>query len=121
MEHLRGRVINVPISVLDLHGVAQVVANACRGPGGYVGVCNVHSLVTAGRDAELKEALECSVANTADGMPLVWALRLLGFEHAARVYGQALMESLMGDESWGVGRHFLIGSTSGVQERLVQR
>src|SRR5713101_2325006 len=107
MKHLRGRVINVPISVLGLEGVAGVVANACGDHGGYVGICNVHSVVTASRDSELKEALEGSIANTADGMPLVWALRLLGFGQASRVYGQALMESLMGDSSWGVERHFL--------------
>ncbi|HLZ33274.1 MAG TPA: WecB/TagA/CpsF family glycosyltransferase, partial [Nitrospira sp.] len=110
--------LGVPISVVDLSLAKRLVAAASQQSGGYVGVCNVHSVVSAGRDHELNQALAGSLFNTADGMPLVWALRLLGYRSAVRVYGQALMESLF--SSLETRRHYLIGSTETVQEQLVR-
>src|SRR5437879_1781102 len=113
----RHRLLGVPISVLSLPEVVTAVARAARGAGGYVGVCNVHSVVTAVRDTDLGEALENALVNTPDGMPLVWALRLLGYSSATRVYGQLLMETLSASRE--VRRHYLVGSTDDVQRRLL--
>jgi len=115
--HLRHRLLGVPISVLSLPQVTTIVAGQVRSTGGYIGVCNVHSVITAGRDRDLRHALDNALVNTADGMPLVWALRLLGYRAAERVYGQALMEALLGSSN--VSRHFLVGSTDHVQQRLL--
>lgn len=107
------------MSVLDANGVATTVAEAIRGRGGYVTVCNVHSVITSARDSELRQALLESIANTADGMPLVWALRLLGHRDAARVTGRELMVRMLDGQGYGLTRHFLLGSSEHVQQRLL--
>jgi len=57
----------------------------------YIGICNVHSTTCSSWVPELRKALLNSDMNTADGMPLVWMQRLLGFKKASRVYGPTLM------------------------------
>ena len=119
MTHPRAGLLGVPISLLDGAGVQDEVVRTAGANGGYVTVCNVHSLVTAQHDAELREALIGSSVNCADGMPLVWGLRLLGHRNARRAYGQALMERLLGCVEGGVRRHYFLGSTETVQRRLL--
>ena len=118
-SHQRHRLLGIPISVMSLPEVVTAVAYGATETGGYVGVCNVHSLITASRDDELRHALEGGLINTADGMPLVWALRLLGYRSTTRVYGQALMEALLASRR--IRRHYLVGSTDDVQRRLLTR
>ena len=57
----------------------------------YIAICNVHSVTAASWTPGLKDALERSDMNTADGIPLVWMQRLLGYGKASRVYGPTLM------------------------------
>jgi len=118
-SHQRHRLLGIPISVMSLPEVVTAVAYGATETGGYVGVCNVHSLITASRDDELRHALEGGLINTPDGMPLVWALRLLGYRSTTRVYGQALMEALLASRR--IRRHYLVGSTDDVQRRLLTR
>jgi N-acetylglucosaminyldiphosphoundecaprenol N-acetyl-beta-D-mannosaminyltransferase len=73
-------------------------------------VVNVDKLVKARNDAELRRIInECALIN-ADGMPVVWASRLLGKPLKERVAGVDLFESLMkrsADKGWRV---FLLGA-----------
>jgi len=99
--------------------VCSIVAKAARSTGGYVTVCNVHSLVTARNDSEHLKALLDSLANVADGMPLVWAARMLGHP-VTQVRGQALFERLLAGDDIDVKRHYLIGATARTQGLLVE-
>ena len=118
MSRPRIQLLEVPLSLHTPDGVVGAVSDASAGPGGYIVVCNVHSVMTARRDSELRKALEESLATTLDGMPLVWGLRALG-HHAERLYGQALMERLLGGVDGRITRHYFIGSTDLVQQRLL--
>lgn len=73
-------------------------------------VVNVDKLVKASRDEQLRRIInECALIN-ADGMPVVWASRLLGKPLKERVAGIDLFEALMGraaDKGWRV---FLLGA-----------
>lgn len=73
-------------------------------------VVNVDKLVKASRDPELRRIInECALINV-DGMPVVWASRLLGKPLKERVAGVDLFESLMrraGEKGWRV---FLLGA-----------
>lgn len=73
-------------------------------------VVNVDKLVKAHRDPELRRIInECALINV-DGMPVVWASRLLGKPLKARVAGVDLFESLMqrsADKGWRV---YLLGA-----------
>jgi N-acetylglucosaminyldiphosphoundecaprenol N-acetyl-beta-D-mannosaminyltransferase len=78
-------------------------------------VVNVDKVVKANRDPELRRIInECALIN-ADGMPVVWASRLLGKGLKERVAGVDLFESLMrraAEKGWRV---FLLGA----QEEVV--
>jgi N-acetylglucosaminyldiphosphoundecaprenol N-acetyl-beta-D-mannosaminyltransferase len=106
------------VSALDVDEVCFIVAAATRRDGGYVTVCNVHSLVTARSDSEHLRALLESIANVADGMPLVWAARMLGRPTVRQVRGLTLFERLLSGDDFGVTRHFLIGGTPETQHLL---
>lgn len=73
-------------------------------------VVNVDKLVKASRDEDLRRIInECDLVNV-DGMPVVWASRLLGKPLKERVAGIDLFEALMGraaDKGWRV---FLLGA-----------
>lgn len=80
--------------------------------------CNVHSVMTARRDPDVRRALDGMDLATPDGMPLVWAMRRRGLAQQRRVYGPDLMEFALGfgvDLGW---RHFLFGATPQTLERL---
>jgi N-acetylglucosaminyldiphosphoundecaprenol N-acetyl-beta-D-mannosaminyltransferase len=73
-------------------------------------VVNVDKLVKASRDPALRRIInECALINV-DGMPVVWAARLLGKPLKERVAGVDLFEALMrraGEKGWRV---FLLGA-----------
>ncbi len=85
-------VLGVPISNLDYEGVIGyfrdwIDAGARR----YVCVCPVHNVVESRNSKQHAEVLRGASLNTSDGMPIVWARRLLGDPGATRVYGPTLM------------------------------
>lgn len=85
-------VAGVPIANLNYAGVISKISEWVSGPEGrMVGVCPVHSIVGSMFNSEHRHALCTSDLNTADGMPVVWTQRFLGFAGASRVYGPTLM------------------------------
>jgi N-acetylglucosaminyldiphosphoundecaprenol N-acetyl-beta-D-mannosaminyltransferase len=85
-------VVGVPVTVTDyertLRWIDVMVAERRRG---YVCVCNVHTVMAAREDPELRAALMSSSLNVPDGQPLVWAMNALGESLRDRVYGPELM------------------------------
>lgn len=81
-------------------------------------VVNVDKLVKASRDPQLRRIInDCALVNV-DGMPVVWASRLLGRPLKERVAGCDLFEALMrraGERGWRV---FLLGATEDVVGRV---
>jgi N-acetylglucosaminyldiphosphoundecaprenol N-acetyl-beta-D-mannosaminyltransferase len=85
-------VLGIPIAITDydrsLNWIDEMVA---AGQPGYVCVSNVHAVMASEEDPELRTALLGSSLNVPDGMPLIWALNLLGHPLPDRVYGPELM------------------------------
>ena len=81
-------------------------------------VVNVDKLVKASRDESLRRIInDCALIN-ADGMPVVWASRLLGTPLKERVAGVDLFEALMrrsADKGWRV---FLLGAREDVVQAV---
>ena len=79
-------------------------------------VVNVDKVVRASKDPELRRIInECSLVSV-DGMPVVWASRLLGKSLKERVAGVDLFEALVaraGEKGWRV---FFLGA----QEEVVR-
>lgn len=73
-------------------------------------VVNVDKLVKARHDPELRSIInDCALIN-ADGMPVVWASRLLGKPLKERVAGVDLFEALMKRSAQKGWRVFLLGA-----------
>jgi len=83
-------------------------------------VVNVDKLVKASRDPGLQRIInDCALVN-ADGMPVVWAARLLGKPLKERVAGIDLFEALMrraGERGWRV---FLLGAREEVVRAVAE-
>lgn len=83
-------------------------------------VVNVDKLVKANRDPELRRIInECALINV-DGMPVVWASRLLGKPLKERVAGVDLFESLMERAAQKGWRVFLLGAREEVVSGVKQ-
>ncbi|WP_050577492.1 WecB/TagA/CpsF family glycosyltransferase [Sinorhizobium arboris] len=81
---------------------------------------NVSLLVTMRADARLSEAVGRADVVVADGMPLVWASRLLGAPVRERVTGIDLMEALLARGSLEGLSVFLLGTTQQRLQRFVE-
>jgi N-acetylglucosaminyldiphosphoundecaprenol N-acetyl-beta-D-mannosaminyltransferase len=57
----------------------------------YVCICNVHSVVTAYKDAAFQKVVNEADMATPDGMPVAWALRKMGSAGQQRINGPDLM------------------------------
>ena len=83
-------------------------------------VVNVDKLVKASRDEGLRRIInDCALVN-ADGMPVVWASRLLGKPLKERVTGVDLFEALMGRSGERGWRVFLLGARREVVAQVAE-
>lgn len=73
-------------------------------------VVNVDKLVKASRDDQLRRIINACALVNVDGMPVVWASRLLGKPLKERVAGIDLFEALMRRASERGWRVFLLGA-----------
>jgi UDP-N-acetylglucosamine 2-epimerase (non-hydrolysing) len=84
-------------------------------------VVNVDKLVKARRDPVLRRIVnECALVN-ADGMPVVWASRLLGTPLRERVAGVDLVDALMRRAAERGWRVYLLGARRDVVGEVVRR
>ena len=80
---------------------------------------NAHVVVEARQNAPVNEALKKSDLVVPDGVPIVWTMHALGDKKAERYSGPDLMEDLF--EATKDRRHFFLGSTSDVLEKIKGR
>ena len=76
-----------------------------------VTITNVHAVMTARRDPELRRSLDGADISTPDGMPIAWALRSMGNPDQERVSGAKVTTTALAtglDRGW---RHYFYGST----------
>ncbi|WP_426208203.1 WecB/TagA/CpsF family glycosyltransferase [Massilia sp. TWP1-3-3] len=81
-------------------------------------VVNVDKLVKASRAPELRRIINDCDLVSADGMPVVWAARLLGKPFKERVAGIDLFEALMERAAERGWRVFLLGAREEVVARV---
>ena len=98
--------------------VERMVGWALRGESRYVCACNVHSVVTARRDAEFARALETADLCVPDGAPVAWRLRGRGFSRQRRVSGPDVMQRCCERAAEAGLPVFLYGSTTETLEQL---
>ena len=84
-------------------------------------VVNVDKVVKAARDPQLRKIINnCDLINV-DGMPIVWASKLLGTPLKERVTGVDLFEALLGRAAAEGWRVYFLGATSEVVQAVAAR
>jgi N-acetylglucosaminyldiphosphoundecaprenol N-acetyl-beta-D-mannosaminyltransferase len=112
-------ILGIPVAITDYERALDWIDDTvAAGEQGYVCVSNVHAVMAAAEDAELRDALRGSSFNVPDGMPLVWALKLSGHSLPDRVYGPELMARSCARAARGGQRVYLYGGRN--QGALVQ-
>lgn len=84
----------------------------------YVCLCNVHVVITASQDKEVRRIVNGADMATPDGMPVAWVLRWLGFLGQERISGPDLVLRVCraaAEKRVGV---FFYGSTPDTLEKL---
>jgi N-acetylglucosaminyldiphosphoundecaprenol N-acetyl-beta-D-mannosaminyltransferase len=87
----------------------------------YIIAANVHVVMTAYWNPTYRQVVNNAALVTPDGMPLVWALRLLGQQHATRVYGPDLMLAWCQRASNMNLSIYLYGGTNAMLQQLQQK
>jgi N-acetylglucosaminyldiphosphoundecaprenol N-acetyl-beta-D-mannosaminyltransferase len=102
-------VVGIPISMTSYEDVIETLTKRPSDRATVVAVCNVHSVMSARRNPDLREAIAAAEIATPDGVPVVWGLRATARKEQARVYGPELMrKAFVDDVGW---KHYLYGST----------
>jgi N-acetylglucosaminyldiphosphoundecaprenol N-acetyl-beta-D-mannosaminyltransferase len=118
----RAVVLGCPVDRLTFEETVAAVERVVEERGFAQHVCvNAAKLVALRRDPRLREIVAGCELVSADGVPVVWASRLLGDPLPERVNGTDLMERLLADSErrgWGV---YLLGARRDVLERAVER
>lgn len=70
--------------------VDDVIQLSRKNQGAYVCVANVQMVMESFDSGEFRDVVNAADVVTPDGVPLVWALKLLGCPDASRVYGPDL-------------------------------
>lgn len=97
---------------------ARIVQWAKKRRSRMVCLCNVHTLITARDDADLRVALMRSDMNAPDGAPLAWLMRKRRHPDQQRISGPDLMWRTMADAQRAGLAVFFYGSTAPTLEKL---
>ena len=115
--------LGIPLAVSNYGEVLDwMEAVIAAGERGYLTAAAVNLVMSAREEpATLAATLDATLA-VPDGMPLVWALRLLGHPRATRVYGPDLMAAFCARAARGGTPIYLYGGrTPEALELLVRR
>ena len=84
-----------------------------------VAICNAHSVITAKHDPDFREAVEQSDMATADGTPVAWTIRRLGFPTQERINGPDLMIRYCQRAQHTGQKVFLFGNEQATVDKLM--
>ena len=118
----RLRLGHVAVDHLSFAGALDAIEEFVdRRQGGLVFTPNVDHVVIAERDPQFRAAYAAADLSLADGMPIVWASRLLGAPLPEKISGSDLVLPLMSRASSRGWRVFLLGAGPRVADIAAER
>ncbi|NOS99356.1 MAG: WecB/TagA/CpsF family glycosyltransferase [Phycisphaerales bacterium] len=118
----RKPLFGVPIDGLTLAQVLDLIDETIRARGRLlIGVVNVAKLVNMRRDALLRDSVLSSDVVLADGVPVVWAMRLLRRRVPERIAGVDLMTAMLERGNTKGHRVYCLGATDEISRITVER
>jgi N-acetylglucosaminyldiphosphoundecaprenol N-acetyl-beta-D-mannosaminyltransferase len=113
--------LGLPFDGLDMSGaVSRIRDAALRRQSCVVSTPNLNFLVASLTDVQFRDSVLESDLSIADGMPLVWAARLLQVPIPERIAGSDVVEELWGDNRNKFSVYFF-GGSEGVAEAACKR
>lgn len=113
------RVLGVPVSLVSLAVAVRTIVGWCEaGAAQFVCVRDVHGIMRAQDDPELRALHDRAGLVTPDGMPLVWLARHRGHLEVSRACGADLVAELSRVSAGNGLRHYFYGGKPGVAERI---
>lgn len=110
-------VLDCSICRVDLKKATDLlIENVERGCGGYVCFSNVHTVVMARQDIELRRATNNSFMSVPDGRPLMLLAKLRGLSDVGHVPGPSFMPHLFGE--YKTIKHYFYGASPDTLARL---
>jgi N-acetylglucosaminyldiphosphoundecaprenol N-acetyl-beta-D-mannosaminyltransferase len=117
----RVRIAGTPVSIASLPRVLLVLEDWVREKSERYIVCrDVHGVIRARSDGHLHNIHERADIVTSDGMPIVWAAKLLGHTEISRVCGPDLLAAACGHGVNLGWKHYFYGGTPDVVEKLAR-
>jgi N-acetylglucosaminyldiphosphoundecaprenol N-acetyl-beta-D-mannosaminyltransferase len=118
MSNSRLVIGRVPIDVVSFRQAVERIEQLIEAKsGGFVFTPNVDHVVNVEDDEAFARAYQRASLSVADGMPLVWASRLLGQPLPERVAGSDLLEPLLTLAAKKAWRVYFLGAGPGVAEK----
>ena len=116
----------VPVDSLTFaQAIDAIDALVAAGKGGTVFTPNVDHVVQAEENARFRDAYEAAALSLVDGMPVLWASRLIGNPLPEKVSGSDLVAPLLARAAERGWRVFFLGglpgSAEGARDLLVER
>jgi len=112
--------LGLPFDAIDIGQAVERIRRAAReGRRCFVSTPNLNFVMTARFDATFRGSVLRSDLSLVDGMPLVWAARLLGLPLPGRVSGADVFEALQ-DHAGPPVTVFLFGGPPGVAARACE-
>ena len=109
------------ISVLDLNETCdEFVKLSKTNQSHYICVSNVHTVVTGIEDPSYAKVTNEATLATADGVPLIWASKLLSKSNSihGRASGPDILIEFIKNKKYSEIKHYFYGSTPAVIEQL---
>ncbi len=116
-------VLGVKIDALDITAVVDKIkwwVNVKNQTAKYICVTNVNSVVEAQKNSFLKQITNESDLSVCDGMPLLWAGKIIGINLKERVYGFSLMSEFFRVSEYKNFKHYFYGSTDLVLKGMLE-
>ena len=121
MPSLETSIVGMKVSPTSYSDASDTIHNWARqGASKYVCIASVNNVMESYDSPEFKRVMNNADLVTPDGIPVVWALRLLGHRNATRVYGPDLTPILLqmaAESGFPVGFY---GGAPEVLERLLE-
>jgi N-acetylglucosaminyldiphosphoundecaprenol N-acetyl-beta-D-mannosaminyltransferase len=115
-------ILSVNVSTSDLNETIQIFKHwISNGEKKRVCVTPVNCILWAFKNPILRNLYNTSAMNLADGVPLLWASRLLGNTIRGRVTGLDLLPEFAKVGNHEKYRFFFLGAKDGVAEKLAQQ
>jgi N-acetylglucosaminyldiphosphoundecaprenol N-acetyl-beta-D-mannosaminyltransferase len=108
---------NVPVDPLTLEEAIDRIGSLVDAEGGTVFTPNVDHVVLAEEAPAFRAAYQSTSLSLVDGMPVLWACRMLGYPVPEKVSGSDLVRPLLARAAACGWRVYLLGGRPGVADR----